>query len=49
MSWGEMWLALLPLGMIASVARKSIFLPSNLLTCGWYISTVPVERFTWRG
>ena len=38
-----------PLGMKPSAERNVIWLPCHWLTCGWYISTVPLARFTWRG
>jgi hypothetical protein len=38
-----------PFGWIASAERNSMRLPTQLLTCGWYIITVAFVRLTWRG
>ncbi len=38
-----------PVGLMASAARKSIWLPTQLFTCGWYTSTAALGTLTSRG
>ncbi len=41
--------SLVPVGLMASAHRKSIWLSTHLLTCGWYTSTAAFERLISRG